>query len=147
MKNEEPIKARLPGEEPDAMFPALTAVQQARVAAHGLIRQVDAGETVLQPNTQVPAIYIVQSGRLDVLNGLDDKEETVAICGPGMFTGELTVLSGRPGLVRIRAAVSSELIEIRREQLTTLLQTDSELSDIFLRAFILRRLLLIEQGV
>src|SRR5207247_3843028 len=42
-----------------------------------------------------------------------------------------------------RAAEKSELIEIEREALQTLVETDSELSDIFLRAFILRRLELI----
>lgn len=60
-------------------------------------------------------------------------------CGPGMFTGELNMLSGRRGLVSIRVAEAGELIEIEREALRALVQTDSELSDIFLRAFILRR--------
>jgi thioredoxin reductase (NADPH) len=57
-----------------------------------------------------------------------------------MFTGELNVLSGRRGLVSIRAAEAGELIELEREALRTLVQTDSELSDIFLRAFIVRRI-------
>src|SRR2546422_5068593 len=64
-----------------------------------------------------------------------------------MFTGELNVLSGRRGLVRIRAAEKSELIEIERKALQALVETDSELSDIFLRAFILRRLELIAREV
>jgi thioredoxin reductase (NADPH) len=64
-----------------------------------------------------------------------------------MFTGELNVLSGRRGLVRIRAAEACELIEIEREPLRALIQTDSELSDILLRAFILRRLELIARGI
>ena len=45
------------------------------------------------------------------------------------------------------AAEPSEVIEIGREQLLSLIQTDSELSDIFLRAFILRRLELITRGI
>jgi hypothetical protein len=64
-----------------------------------------------------------------------------------MFTGELTVLSGRRGLVPIRAAENSELIAIEREALQGLVETDSELSYIFLRAFILRRLELIAHEV
>jgi thioredoxin reductase (NADPH) len=64
-----------------------------------------------------------------------------------MFTGELNVLSGRRGLVHIRAAQASELIEIDRDQLVALIQTDSELSDIFMRAFILRRMNLIARGI
>jgi hypothetical protein len=51
-----------------------------------------------------------------------------------MYTGELNVLSGRRALVSIRAAEAGELIEIEREALRTLVQTDSQLSDIFLRA-------------
>jgi len=76
----------------------------------------------------------------------NNHEHVVAICNPGMFTGELNVLSGRRGLVRIRAAEKSELIEIERKALQALVETDSELSDIFLRAFILRRLELIARG-
>jgi thioredoxin reductase (NADPH) len=71
----------------------------------------------------------------------------VAICNPGMFTGEISVLSGRRGLLRIRAAEQSELIEIAREALRALVATDSELNDIFLRAFILRRLEVIAREV
>ena len=64
-----------------------------------------------------------------------------------MFTGGLNVLSGRRGLVSIRAVEACELIEIEREPLRALVQADSELSDIFLRAFILRRLELIARGM
>ena len=56
------------------------------------------------------------------------------------------MLSGRPGLVRIRATESGEVIEIDRGQLLLLVQTDSELGDIFMRAFILRRVELIARG-
>jgi thioredoxin reductase (NADPH) len=146
MNDLEQIRTPLPGEEADAMFPELTPDQQARIAAHGNVRRVEAGETVVEANTQVPAVYVVKSGRLDVLKVSEDQEEPLAICRPGMFTGELNVLSGRPGLVRIRAEKQSDLIEIGREQLTALLQTDSELSDIFLSSYILRRLRLIEQS-
>src|SRR3989442_14791528 len=63
-----------------------------------------------------------------------------------MCTYELNGLYGRIGIVQIRASEPSELIEIEREALQGLVQTDSELSDIFLRAFILRRLELIARG-
>ena len=64
-----------------------------------------------------------------------------------MFTGELNLLSGRRALARIRAAEPSELITIERESLLNVVQTDSELSDIFLRAYILRRLQLMACGI
>jgi len=137
----------LPGAKPDDMFPALTPEQQARVAAHGRVRQVEASETLVEANAEPNKFFVVVTGQLNLLRVSQDREEVVAVCRPGMFTGELNVLSGRRGLVRIQAAKASELVEIEREPLLALVQTDSELSDIFLRAFILRRLELIARGI
>src|SRR5882724_7632638 len=129
------------------MFPVLTSAQQARVLAHGRHRIVEQNEIVVELNEHVTKVFVVASGQLHALQVANNQEQAVAICNPGMFTGELTVLSGRRGLVRIRAAEKSELIEIDREALQSLVETDSELSDIFLRAFILRRLELIAREV
>ena len=70
----------------------------------------------------------------------------MAVLRPGQFTGEVTMLSGRRGLVRLRAGEAGAVIELEREHLLALVQTDSELSEIFMRAFILRRVELIAHG-
>jgi thioredoxin reductase (NADPH) len=137
------VKSPPPGTTPSEMFPVLTSAQQPRVLAHGQLRTVEQGEIVVELNDHITKVFVVISGRLHILQVSNNQEHVVAICNPGMFTGELNVLSGRRGLVRIRAAEKSELIEIEREALQALVETDSELSDIFLRAFILRRLELI----
>ena len=138
---------QLPGLVPDEMFPILTSEQQTRVLAHGKSRKVRAGELLVEPNQQASTFFVVVDGKLELFRVIDENEEVFAVCGPGMFTGELNVLTGRRGIARIRAAESGELIEIAREELLGLVQTDSELSDIFLRAFILRRLELIARGI
>jgi thioredoxin reductase (NADPH) len=56
------------------------------------------------------------------------------------------MLAGRQAMVRIRASEAGELIELEREQLLALVQTDAELGEIFMRAFILRRVELIARG-
>src|SRR5260370_42036110 len=136
-----------PGSIPSEMFPVLTSAQQARVLSHGRRRTVEQDEIVVELNEHVTKFFVVVSGQLHILQVSNSREHVVAICNAGMFTGELNVLSGHRGLVRIRAAEKSELIEIEREALQALVQTDSELSDIFLRAFILRRLELIAREV
>lgn len=136
-----------PGSTPSEMFPVLTSAQQARILAHGQRRDVEQGEIVVELNERITQVFVVVSGQLHILQVSNNQEHVVAICNPGMFTGELNVLSGRRGLVRIRAAEESELIEIEREALQALVETDSELSDIALRAFILRRLELIAREV
>ena len=131
----ETTPAPLPGSSPDEMFPVLTPEQQARVLAHGRLREAESGETIVEPSTPGRKFFVVVSGRLELQRVSDNKEELIALCRPGMFTGELSLLSGRRALVRIRAGEASKLIEIEREALRDLVQTDSELSDIFLRAF------------
>jgi thioredoxin reductase (NADPH) len=138
---------QIPGTTPDQMFPTLTPAQQARVAEQGKVRQVQPGETLVEANVLSKNFFLVISGHLNILRVLEDTEEPVALVYPGAFTGELNVLSGRRGLVRIRAGESGEVIEIDRDHLLSIIQTDSELSDIFLRAFILRRLELITRGI
>jgi thioredoxin reductase (NADPH) len=58
----------------------------------------------------------------------------------------MSLVSGRRSLVRVRAGEPGELIELDREQLLALVQTDGELSEILMRAFMLRRVELIAQG-
>jgi thioredoxin reductase (NADPH) len=140
-------QTRLPGSSPDEVFPVLTAEQQKRVLTHGRIRKVVTGEILVELNQQPTRVFVVVEGKLEALRVSDNREEVFAICGPGMFTGELNLLSGRRALARIRAAEPSELIEIEREELLNLVQTDSGLSDVFLRAYILRRLELIARGI
>src|ERR1051325_10494767 len=114
------LKPPLPGSSPDEMFPVLTAEQQGRVLAHGRVRKVAKDETLVKLNQQPTKIFIVVEGKLKLFRTTGKSEEVIAVCGPGMFTGEVNVLSGRRGLVIIRAAESGELIEIERDTLRTL---------------------------
>ena len=93
-----------------------------------------------------PPFLTVVTGQLQVVRAGTTGEEVVTVHRPGGFTGEVNMLSGRPGLVRIRALEASSLIEMTREELLALVQTDSELSEILMRAFILRRAELIAHG-
>src|SRR5215208_5387193 len=127
----------------DRMFPTLTKAQIARIAALGHARQVHRGEVLVEAGELTARFFVVTSGQIEIVQSKGETEELVAVFLPGMFTGEVTMLSGRRGLARIRASESSEVIEVDREHLLGLVQADSELSDIFMRAFILRRVELI----
>ena len=63
----------------------------------------------------------------------------ITIHGAGEFTGEVDMISGRQSLVRASALEASELLEIDLADLRHIVQTDAELSELFLRAFVLRR--------
>ena len=129
----------------EEMFPTLTAVQIARIAVHGRKRPVQQGEVLVKAGERTTRFFVVIAGQIEIVQPKGEVEEIVAVFRPGMFTGEVTMLSGRRGLAQIRASAAGEVIEVDREHLLSLVQTDSELSDIFMRAFIFRRTELIAQ--
>ncbi len=130
----------------EEMSPTLTPAQIARIAKHGRKRKIEPGEVLSEAGEQATRFFVVIEGRIDIVRFSCEIEELVLSYGPGMFTGEVNLLSGRRGLARIQAGDSGEVIEVDREQLLGLVQTDSELSDILMRAFILRRVELIARG-
>jgi len=130
----------------DRLFPTLTSAQIARIAAHGDTRQVQRGEVLVEAGEN-PSFFVVTAGNIEIVQPARGTEEVVAVCGPGQFTGEVNMLSGRRGFLRIRASTSGEVIAVERERLLVLVQADSELSDILMRAFILRRVELIARGI
>jgi thioredoxin reductase (NADPH) len=131
----------------EEIFPTLTAAQISRIVAHGHVRHIEQGEVLVDAGEPVTRLFVVTAGQIEVVRASEVNEETVAVFRPGMFTGEVAILSGRRGLAQIRATQSGEVIEVDREQLLSLVQTDSELGDILMRAFILRRSELIARGV
>ena len=131
----------------ERMFPTLTAEQIERIAAHGHERHIRPGEVLVQPGDQIVPFFVIITGGIEIVRPSSTNETLVALYGPGQFTGEVNMLSGRPALLQVRASEAGEVIEVDREHLLALVQTDSQLSEIIMRAFILRRVELIAHGL
>jgi thioredoxin reductase (NADPH) len=128
------------------MFPLLTAAQIDRIAGIGHRRAVRAGEIIFELGEQNTQFFVVVTGAIDVVRPVGDIEEPVVVHGPGQFTGEINMLSARRSLVRGRSVSEGTVIAVDRDDLRILVQRDSELSEILMRAFILRRVALVAQG-
>jgi thioredoxin reductase (NADPH) len=131
----------------ERMFPTLTSAQLERVAAHGRVRSIQAGEVLVEPGQQIVPFYVLTAGQVEVVRPSGNSETLVIVYGPGQFTGEVNMLSGRPAMLRVRASESGEVIEVDRDRLLALVQTDSELGELIMRAFIVRRVELIAHGL
>ena len=129
------------------MFPELTPAQIARVAAHGSVRQIRQGEILIEAGDLVVPFFVVTQGEIEIIRRSDLGEVRVATHGPGHFTGEGNMILGRRSMMRSRASTDGAVIELSRDQLLALIQTDSEISEILMRAFIQRRLELVAQGI
>jgi thioredoxin reductase (NADPH) len=130
----------------EQVFPTLTADQIARAALHGRTRAIAAGEVLVETGEQHFPFFIVTSGQLDIIRGSALGGELVTSHRGGQFTGEMNLLTGRRALATIRVSEAGEVLELQRDELLSLIQTDGELSEIFMRAFILRRVALIDRG-
>ena len=131
----------------DQMFPKLNDAQMARVAAFGEQRQARPGEILFERGDAHHSVFVVLEGSIELVGISSAGETVVAVLGSGMFTGEVSQLSGRRSLVRCRAREASALLEIGRANLRRIMQTDAGLGEIFLRAFMLRRVYLISHSV
>src|SRR6188472_1887556 len=131
----------------EKIFPKLTPAQISRIALHGRTRSVQSGELLLeQGDTSVP-FFVVITCEVEIVQPFGARETLITVHGPGEFTGEVNMLSGRRSLVRARVTKPGKVIELDHQQMLGLVQTDAELSDILMRAFILRRVELIAAGV
>jgi thioredoxin reductase (NADPH) len=126
-------------ERPDPMFPRLDAAQIARLAPFGRRRRATAGEVLYDRGSVKREFYVLLDGRVEIASPSREGEARVTIHEAGEFTGEVDMVSGRYSLVRARAVVATELLEIDLASLRRIVQTDAELSEVFLRAFVLRR--------
>ncbi|MGA8269434.1 MAG: FAD-dependent oxidoreductase, partial [Candidatus Acidiferrales bacterium] len=127
-------------------FPVLTAAQIDRVRSGSKLRRVEKSEILFEPGDKSVPFFVLLSGSMEIVQPGLKGETPIAKHGPGGFTGEMTMISGRRSLVRGRVTAPGEFLELSADGLRSLVAKDAELSEIFMRAFILRRLELVNRG-
>ena len=124
----EPIRSTPLASAPDAalMFPTLTSAQIARIASHGVTRPITRGEVLIEGGqTDVP-FFVLKTGEIEVIrpSGLGDL--LIAIVGPAQFTGDISMILGRPAQMRLSVRNPGEVVQLTRDQMHALIQTDAE---------------------
>lgn len=137
-----PLSADIRGEA----FPVLTAEQINRIRPLSKVRKVNAGEILFEPGDLDIPFFVLLSGSMEIVQPDMHGERLIVNHDAGEFTGEITMISGRSGLVRGRVTAAGEFLEMSSGQMRTLVARDAQLSEMFMRAFILRRVALINRG-
>jgi len=132
----------------DQIFPKLTPLQVDRIRERGgHIRITKPGEVLVEQGDNSVPFFVLVSGEIEILRPSGASETLITVHGPGEFTGEVNMLSGRRALFRARVTKAGNVIEMDRKSMMALLQSDAEIGDILMRAFILRRVELVAAGV
>ena len=126
------------------IFPTLSSDDLQRVRRFGVPRRWDDGACVFRACVDSPGMVVVLQGHL-VCSRTDalGKRVEVVDYGPGQFSGEVAQLSGRPPLVDGMAVGALEALVLDAPSIRALLMAEAELGERLMRAFILRRVLLI----
>src|ERR687892_2004707 len=130
-------------------FPKLTPEQIHRIIPRGQTREVQRDEILYEQGENAVPFFVILSGELEIVRPLGTAavETLVVVLESGQFTGEVNTLSGRRTLFRLRVTKPGRVIELDRQHMLALVQSDAELGEILMRAFILRRAELITAGV
>jgi thioredoxin reductase (NADPH) len=131
----------------ERIFPQLTAEQISRMQERGHVRAVKLGEVLVEQGDRNIPFFVIMSGEIEILRPSGAIETLITVHGPGQFTGEVNMLSGRRALFRARVTKSGNVMEMDRQSMMAMLQSDAEIGDILMRAFILRRVELVAAGV
>jgi thioredoxin reductase (NADPH) len=129
------------------LFPKLDNAQIAQIMASSVPRHVEPRERVFELGSTEHGIFVVLNGSIEIVGDSNGVESVLTVVGPGEFTGELNLLSGRRSLVLCRAREASALLEMDRSNLRRIMQSDAVLGDLFLRAFLLRRVYLVANSI
>src|SRR3984957_17178190 len=93
-----PLSADIRGEA----FPVLTAEQINRIRPLSKVRKVKVGDILFEPgDTDIP-FFVLLSGSMEIVQPYPHAERLIVNHDAGEFTGEMTMISGRRGLVRGR---------------------------------------------
>jgi len=96
--------------------------------------------------TNVP-FFVLKAGEIEVIRPSALEEILVAIVRPTQFTGDISMILGRPAQMRLRVRDSGGVVQLTRDQMHALIQTDAEISEVLMRAFIHRRVAVVAQGL
>jgi thioredoxin reductase (NADPH) len=124
------------------MFPRLSPAQIARLSAHGRKSAIQKGEVLAEPGDRLP-MFVVLSGSIEIVQPTLTGETLIVVHTAGSFSGDVGTLRGISAVVRMRVREGGEVLAIDEAHLRAIFQTDAELSELFMRAFILRRAALI----
>lgn len=126
-------------------WPILTELEKGRVRPFGSVRRVAPGETLYRPGEDGVPCFVLLSASVELVQPSIRGEQSIAKLSPGMFTGEAGTIAGQRSVAQVRVVGAGEVVELPPRDLRTLVSQDAGLSEIILRAFILRRLMLISR--
>lgn len=94
------------------------------------------GDIIFREGEPGARLYIILKGSMDV-ERLDatGTSRKLATLGPGAFFGEMAIVAGSPRSATVRASADSIMLEVARESVQQLSESDPDVRDLLMRFF------------
>jgi thioredoxin reductase (NADPH) len=137
-------------ETPDTYgaYPRLTQAQLAVLGGLGRRRAVPLGDALFTEGDRSCDFFVILAGTVALVEGRGTPEERILSAhGRGRFLGEVGLLTGQAALCSAVATQAAQVLAVPVAQLRELVATDAALGDLILRAYLIRRSIMISHGV
>ncbi len=88
----------------------------------------NAGETIFREGDLGTEMYIINDGKVEILNRVGEDERVLAVLEKGDFFGEMSVLEDLPRAATARALTDSRLLQINGSTFDQMLQANPEIA-------------------
>jgi len=130
----------------DIAFPTLSAADIAALRARGTVRHAKAGEVLWHEGDRRFPLFVVLSGAVDIIEHTSAGERIVTRHDPGAFTGDVDMLTGRGSVIEGRMVEEGDVLALESADLRRILSELPVLGETMMRAFLMRRTLLLDSG-
>jgi thioredoxin reductase (NADPH) len=135
-------------ETPDlyGAFPRLSDAQIETLGAYGRRRPTRRGDILALAGHEFDEFLVVLRGRVAVLDERGADRRTIHVHGPRRFLGEIGLLEGQVSFLTFEVRDPGAVLAVPVDELRRLVLRDNGIGDLILRAYLIRRSLLISQG-
>ena len=133
-----------PYERTAQTFPRLTDEQVARATHFGVVNDLAKGTVLFERGDRTADFFLVIDGAVEIYEHTPAGHKVFTVHGPHQFTGELDLFNNRLILVGARMGADGRVVRMNRPQFRRMLAAEPDIAEIIMRAFILRRIGLIE---
>lgn len=127
-------------------FPKLDDAQVSALGKFATLKSFQAGDTLFAAGERDFKFFVVKSGEVEIVDHSSGQDRIVTVNEAGEFTGDVDMLTGRPVIVSAIARTPCEIYEISAADLRRIINEMPQVSDVLLRAFLMRRQLIEESG-
>jgi thioredoxin reductase (NADPH) len=124
---------------PDEAFPLLSAAQIDALRSYGTEEEFADGAILFEEGDQFFDFFVVLEGAIDILQHSAETPVQITRHMPGEFSGDTDMLSSRAAVIYAQAVGKTRVIRITPDKLQRVVVENSELSDLILRTFLIRR--------